>query len=175
MPTNLENSAGGTELEKVSFHSNPKEGQCQIMLKLLHNCIDFTYFQGNAQNPSSKISTVWELRTSRRVSSVQFSHSVMSNSLWPHGLQHARPPCPSPSTGAYSNSCAWSQLCHPTTSSSVIPFSHLQSFPASGSFQMNQFFATGGHKEGWAQGNPLTLLVGMQTSTATMENSVEIP
>ena len=55
--------------------------------------------------------------------SVQFSRSVMSNSLWPHGLQHTRPPCPSPTPGAYSNSCPLSQWCHPTTSSSVIPFS----------------------------------------------------
>ena len=61
--------------------------------------------------------------------SVQFSHSVVSDSLWPHGLQHARPPCPSPTPGAYSNSCPLSQWCHPAISSSVIPFSsHLQSF-----------------------------------------------
>ena len=64
--------------------------------------------------------------------SVQFSHSVVSNSLWPHGLQHARPPCPSPTPRAYSSSCPSSQWCHPTISSSVIPFpSHLPSFPAS--------------------------------------------
>ena len=66
---------------------------------------------------------------------VQFSHSVMSNSLWLHGLQHARLPCPSPTPGTYSNSCPSSWWCHPTVSSSVIPFSHLQCFPASGSFQ----------------------------------------
>ena len=107
-------------------------------------------------------------------SSVHFSPSVMSNSLQPHGLQHTRPPCPSPTTGAYSNSCPLSRWCHPTFSPPVVPFSHLQSFPASGSFQMSQFFASGGHKLGWAQGSPLTLLVGMQTSTATMGNSVEI-
>ena len=72
-------------------------------------------------------------------SSVQFSHLVMSSSLRPHGLQHARLPCPSPSPGAYSNSCPWSQWCHPTISSSIIPFSsHLQSFPASGSFPVSQ-------------------------------------
>ena len=66
---------------------------------------------------------------------VQFSSSVMSDSLQPHGLQHTRPPCPSPTPGIYSNSCLLSQWCHPTISSSVIPFSsHLQSFPASGSF-----------------------------------------
>ena len=67
------------------------------------------------------------------VSSVQFSHSVLSDSLWSHGLQHARLPCPSPTPGVYSNSSPSSQWCHPTVSSSVIPFSsHLQSFPASG-------------------------------------------
>ena len=70
------------------------------------------------------------------MNSVQFSHSVMSNSLRPHGLQHARLPCPSPTTGAYSNSCPLSWWCHPTFSSSVVPFSsYLQSFPESGSFQ----------------------------------------
>ena len=81
---------------------------------------------------------------------VQFSHSVVSNSLQPHGLQHTRLlPCPSPTPGAYSNSCPLSQWCHPTISSSVVPFSsHLQSFLASGSFQMNQFFASGGQSIG---------------------------
>ena len=69
----------------------------------------------------------------------------MSDSLEPHGLQHSRPPCPSPTPRAYSNSCPLSWWCHPTISSSVIPFSScLQSFPASGSFQMSQFFASGG-------------------------------
>ena len=73
---------------------------------------------------------------------VQFSRSVMSNSLWPHGLQHPRPPCSSPTPGVYSNSCLLSLWLHPTISSSVVPFSsYLQSFLASGSFQMNQFFA----------------------------------
>ena len=69
----------------------------------------------------------------------------MSNSVRPHGPQHARPPCPSPTPGVYSNSCSLSQWCHPTISSSVVPFSsHLQSFPALGSFQISQFFASGG-------------------------------
>ena len=76
---------------------------------------------------------------------VQFSCSVVSDSLWTHGLQYTRPPCPSPTPRVYSNSCPLSRWCHPTVSSSVIPFSsHLQSFPASGSFQMSQFFASGG-------------------------------
>ena len=75
----------------------------------------------------------------------EFSHSVMSNFLWPHGLQHARPSYPSPTPGAYSNSCPSSWWCHPAISSSVVPFSsYLQSFPASGSFPMSQFFESGG-------------------------------
>ena len=75
----------------------------------------------------------------------QFSHSVVSNALRPHGLQHARPPCPSPTPRVYSNSCPLSQWCHPTISSSVVPFSScLQSFPASGSLQMSQLFESGG-------------------------------
>ena len=74
-----------------------------------------------------------------------FSHSVVSDSLWPHGLQHARLPCPSPTPRAYSNSCPSTQGYHTTISSSVIPFSvHLQPFPASVSFPMSQFFASGG-------------------------------
>ena len=83
------------------------------------------------------------------VSSVQFSPSVMSNSLWLQGLQHTRLPCPSPITGTCSNSCLSSQWCHPTISSSVIPFSScLQSFPASRSFQMSWFFAPGSQSIG---------------------------
>ena len=77
-----------------------------------------------------------------------FSCPVMSVSLWPHGLQHARPPCPSPSPGACSNSRALSWWCHPTISSSVIPFSCPQSFLASGSFLMSKLFAAGGQSIG---------------------------
>ena len=73
-----------------------------------------------------------------------FSHWVMSNSLRPHGLQHASLPCPSLSPKLCSDSCPLSQWCHPTISSSVIPFSCPQSFPTSGSFSMSQFFASGG-------------------------------
>ena len=79
------------------------------------------------------------------ISSVQFSHSVMSSSLWPHGLQHARPPCPSPTPGVYPNSCPLSRWCHPTISSFVIRFfSCSQSLPASGSFALSQLFVSGG-------------------------------
>ena len=80
--------------------------------------------------------------------SVQFSSSVVSSSLRPHGLQLTRPPCPSPAPGADSNLCPLSQWCHPTISFSVIPFSHLQSFPASGCFPVSQFFTLGGHSIG---------------------------
>ena len=82
---------------------------------------------------------IWELLW------VQFSLSVVSDSLWPHGLQHDRPPCPSPTPRFYPNSCPSSRWCHPTISSSVVPFSsHLQPFSASWSFPMSQFFASGG-------------------------------
>ena len=81
--------------------------------------------------------------------SVQCSHSVMSHSLRPHGVQHARLPCPSPTPRACSNSCPSSWWCHPTISSSVVPFSSCpQSFPASGSFPMSQFFAWGSQSIG---------------------------
>ena len=81
--------------------------------------------------------------------SLLFSPSVVSDFLRPHGLQHVRPPCPSPTTGVYPNSCPLSRWCHPTISSSVIPFSYqLQSFPAAGSFQMNQFFESGSQSIG---------------------------
>ena len=78
----------------------------------------------------------------------QFSRSVVSNSLWPHGPQDTRLHCPSPTPRAYSNSCPSSWWCHPTVSSSVVPFSCLQSFPASGFFPMSQFFASGGQSIG---------------------------
>ena len=80
--------------------------------------------------------------------SVQFSHTVMSDSLQPHELQHTRPPCPSPTPRVHPNPCPSSQQCHPTISSSVVPFSCLQSFPASGSFSGGQFFASGGQSVG---------------------------
>ena len=81
--------------------------------------------------------------------SVQFSHSVVSDSLRPHELQHARPPCPSPTPRVYSNPCPLSQWCHPAISSSVFPFSSCpQSLPASGSFPVSQLFAWGGQSTG---------------------------
>ena len=81
--------------------------------------------------------------------SVQFTRSVMSYSLQPHGLQHTRAPCPSPTPRVYSNSCPLSQWYHPTILSSLVLFSScLQSFPASGSFQISQFFTSGGQSIG---------------------------
>ena len=97
---------------------------------------------------------MWYLKNQNKTMTVsqsvsQFSRSVVSDSLWPHGLQHTRPPCPSPTPRVYSNSGPLSQWCHPTISSSVVPFSsHLQSFPASGSFQMNQLFVSSGQSIG---------------------------
>ena len=91
-----------------------------------------------------------EILTTLKWYSVQFSHSVMSDSLQPYGLQHSRPPCPPPTPGVYSDSCPLSQWCHPTFSSSVIPFSsRLQSFPASGSLLMSQFFTSGRWTKYW--------------------------
>ena len=78
-----------------------------------------------------------------------FTHSPVSDALWPHGLQHARPPCPSPTSGAYSHSCPLSRWCHPTISSSVFPFSSCpQSLPALQSFPMSQLFTWGGQSIG---------------------------
>ena len=85
----------------------------------------------------------------KNTGSVQFSRSVVPNSLRRHELQHARPPCSSPTPGVYPNSCPLSRWCHPTISSSVVPFSSCpQSFPTSGSFPMSQFFTSGGQSIG---------------------------
>ena len=92
----------------------------------------------------------------------QFSHSVVSNSLWPHELQHTWPPCPSPTTRVYSNSRPLSRWCHPTISSSVVPFSScLQCFPASGSFSMSQFFTSGGQSI-WVSASASVLPMNIQ-------------
>ena len=91
----------------------------------------------------SNLFNAFSVHIEGQFSSVQFSHSAVSDSLRPHGLQRARPPCPSPTPGVYSNSCPLSRWCHPTISSSV-DSSCLQSFPASGTFQMSQLFTSGG-------------------------------
>ena len=91
----------------------------------------------------------WNLGPLHWFTSVQFSHSVMSDSLRPHESQHARPPCPSPTPGVYSNSCLSNWWCHPAISSSVVPFSSCpQPLPASGSFPMSQLFAWRGQSIG---------------------------
>ena len=96
------------------------------------------------------------------ITSPQFSHSVMSDSLQPRGLQHVRPLRPSPTPGACSDSCPLSQLCHPTISSPVIPFSScLQSFPESGSFSMSQFFTSGGQ------------CIGVSASTSVLPMNIQ--
>ena len=97
--------------------------------------------------------TVWRFlkktRNRSAISSIQFSHSVVSDSLWPHELRHTRPLCPSPTPGIYPNSCPSSRWCHPAISSSVIPFSSCpQSLSASGSFPMSQLFTRGGQSIG---------------------------
>ena len=100
------------------------------------------------RKPRGKSTHLWASYL-RQFSSVQFSHSVMSNSLRPHELQHARPPCPSPSPGVHSDSHPSIQWCHPAISSSVVPFSSCpQSLPASESFPMSQLFAWGGQSTG---------------------------
>ena len=92
------------------------------------------------------LTIVWIGRSSFKV---QFTHSVVSDSFRPHGLQHTRLSCPLPTPGACSNSCPSNRWCHPTISSSVVPFPPcLQSFPASGSFPMSQFFTSGGQSIG---------------------------
>ena len=92
-------------------------------------------------------------------STVQFSRSDVSDSLRPHELQHARPPCPSPTLGVYSNSCPSSWWCHPAISSSVAPFSScLQSLPASGSFPMSQLFSWGGQSTGVSASTSVLLM-----------------
>ena len=94
--------------------------------------------------------------------SVQFSHSVVSDSLRPHGLQNTRLPCPSPTPGVYSNSCPSSWWCHPTISSSLVPFSSCpQSFPTSGSFPVSQFFTLDGQS------------IGVSTSTSVLSMNIQ--
>ena len=91
----------------------------------------------------------WSFFFCKVIGSVKFSHWVVSDSLWPHEWQHARPPCPSPTPGVYSNSCPSVRWCHPAISSSVIPFSACpQSLPASGSFPMSQLYTWGGQSAG---------------------------
>ena len=129
---------------EISFHRINKAGNRFSIWRpaVITGEVPMAQFQGSAS----------EAVPLACATSGQFSHSVISDSLWPHGPQHARPPCPSPTPGACSNSSPLNWWCHPTISSSVIPFSsRLQSFPASGSFPESQFFTSGGQSIGvWA-------------------------
>ena len=133
------------------WKSPGKKWKLTVISKLVHDLAFFLRFCQDQQNKKGE-EMMWKLKVQVfqafwlqsgvkdswdiQFSSVQFSRSVVSNSLWPHELQHTRPLCPSPTPGAHPNSCPSSQWCHPTISSSVVPFfSRPQSFPASGSFQ----------------------------------------
>ena len=112
--------------------------------KVNSSCLSYQVWGALLGQPKER-NISFEAFSASQFSSVQFTCSVVSNSSRPHEPQHARPPCPSPTPGVYSNSCPLSRWCHPTISSSVVTFSsRLQSFPASGSFPMSQLFASGG-------------------------------
>ena len=114
----------------------------QLQYSCLKNSMDRGAWQVTVHGGAK--SQIWLNIHMRSFTSVQFSRSVVSDSLWPHESQHARPPCPSPTPGVHLNSCPSSQWCHPAISSSVIPFSSCpQSLPASESFPMSQLFARG--------------------------------
>ena len=127
-----------------------------LYIKLYHryaciakNSICMVWYYLQLQISDGGLWTISPMDKGVLVHSVQFSHSVMSNYLWPHKSQHAKPPCPSPTPRVYPNSCPLSRGYHLTISSSVLPFSsHLQSFPISGTFQMSQLFASGGQSIG---------------------------
>ena len=122
------------------FCLKPFELNCMFNLthtwKIINECISEVILSRNI---------LGSLNGKRGHQSVQFNYSVVSDSLWPPGLQHTTLPCLSPIPGVYSNSCSLSQWCHPTISFPVVPFSSsLQYFPASGSFQMSRFFTSSG-------------------------------
>ena len=123
-------------------------GESILLLDLIYSVIRSDYYISLFCSRAN-LSNSFSICMHPLSSSVQFSHSVMSDSLQPHGLQNSRLPCPSPTPRACSNSWASGRWCHPTISSSVIPFSSgLHSFPISGSFPVSQFFASGGHSFG---------------------------
>ena len=149
----LGGGVGVTVMQKLTWH--PQAFVCSFLV-----CWD-KLVNRNGFMDFKIIFTKWtkDLNRGHRLSSLQFSCSVMSDSLWPHGLQHARPPCPSPTPGVYSNSCPLSRWCHPTISSSVVPFSScLQSSPATGSFKMSQFFTSGGQSIGVSASESVLLM-----------------
>ena len=152
-------SAGHLEWGRGSFSKwkgRKAEGRCRKEMITWHHHHNREHLGGGAQQvfPSKfcAIAGKWTghvINKKYQFSSVQFSHSVVSDSLRPHGLQHNRPPCPSPTPGAGSNSCSLSRWCHPAISSSVVSFSSCpQSLPASESFPMSQLSASGGQSTG---------------------------
>ena len=137
-------------VESECSQQSPRQGFLWSTSPLVVGTLDFpSYYDSLSRVILFELQKLLFYPQNGTASSIQFSHSVMSNSFWPHGLQRARPPCPLPTPGACSNSCPSSRWCCPIISSSVVPFSFcLQSFPASGSFQMSQFFASGGQSIG---------------------------
>ena len=127
-----------------------KMSNCQIMNKIiLQAALSSEYKLCKLQNVVLKPEIVHTTQAGNQFSSVQFSRSVVSNSLQPHELQHARPPCPSPAPRVHSNSCPSSRWCHSVISSFVVPFSSCpQSLPASESFPISQLFTWGGQSIG---------------------------
>ena len=119
----------------------------RAMYSLRRNCsVQFPYYLPPTRQAPLSLSSIETVELAHIAGrSVQFSRSIVSDSLQPHASQYARPPCPSPTPGVYPNPCPLCQWCHPNISSSVIPFSSCpQSFPASGSFQMSQLSTSGG-------------------------------
>ena len=132
----------GQELGDLGVYilSHMRTLNCYLYFLTRHH----TFLYSLYWNDTFKISSGFLLVKMIILCSVQFSHSVVSNCLRPHGLQHTRPPCPSPPPRVYSHSCSSCRWCHPTISSSVVPFSSCsQSFPASGFFPISQFFTSG--------------------------------
>ena len=117
-----------------------------ICMSSLEKCLFSSLAHFSISTPSASFSFIFPAFS--KISSVQFSRSVVFDSLWPHGLQHTRLPCPSLTPRACSNSCLSCRWFDPTISSSVVPFSCLQSFPASGSFPRSQFFTSGSQSIG---------------------------
>ena len=145
---------------QILYHLN-YQGSPTLMIVLTWICQDVQSFSkilwnslqtwGGHSMPTCLYSrALWISHPSQsHLPSVEFSHSVVSNSLRPHELQHARPPCPSPTTRVHPNPCPLSRWCHPAISSSVVPFSSCpQSLPSSESFPMSQLFASGGQSIG---------------------------
>ena len=136
-----------TKFWQTEFNKTVKSSYTMIKLGLFQECKDSSIYRN--QSVWQTTLTNWKIKITWSLQSVHFSCLVMSESLQPHELQHTRPPCSSPTPGVYSNSCPLSWWCHPTISSSVVPFSsYPQSFPASGSFQMSQLFTWGGQSTG---------------------------